>query len=128
MNRKLLEINNLQQLELHGFNVQKLVQTELSEFPTITRLLVATERSHHVVGTAIDVDLTGAHPASYAFRAVFVAGPYAARKTVDGIVGDAYGIIFVFIRKNRKNRAENFLPHGRRPPVSPEATKIPRAR
>src|ERR1019366_10642068 len=63
------------QLALEGLGFEELLETEPASLTTVARLLVAAERRVAIEGPSIEVDLTGAQPASHGQGAVGILGP-----------------------------------------------------
>src|SRR5262249_49606774 len=64
---------------------------------------------HRIEFTTVDFNLSRAQSARYAFGAFWVARPDAAGQAVDRVVGNAYGVVFIFVRDDRKHRAEDLF-------------------
>ena len=95
---------------MHGLDGGIVLESVLSQLPSDTRLLVATERNLRVklVG-AVDPGGTGAQLLARPEGTVDVLGEDGGGKTVDGVVGLANDVLIVIKLDDNTNGAEDLL-------------------
>ncbi len=91
------------------FELEKLVERERADLASDPGLLEAAKRREHVEAPAVDVDLPGAKPARHVQRFFRRAGPDAAGKAVNRIVGDPHGVVFGVVGDDREHGPENLF-------------------
>src|SRR5215217_5466966 len=84
-------------LELEALGLQVLLDAELAQLTAPAGLLVAAEGRHGVERPAVDLDLAGADAAGHGLGPLGVARPHPAGEAVDGVVGDAQGLLLVVV-------------------------------
>src|SRR5262249_19334119 len=88
---------------------QKLFQTRVTPFAAVPGLFVAPEAASVVETRTVDVNISRTDTSRNAARPFHIAGCDVTGKTIRSVVRDANGILFVFIRNDRKHRAEDFF-------------------
>src|SRR5512143_703407 len=95
--------------ELQRLGLEELLEPEGAELAADARLLVATERRDRVEPSAVDVDLTGLHPAGERGRPLLGLRPDRTREAVGRAVGDRQGLVLVGVADHRQDWAEDLL-------------------
>ena len=75
----------------------------------MARLLEPAEGRHGVEGTTVDLDLAAADAAGDGLGPLGIARPDAGRQAVDGVVGDADGVVLVLVGNDREDGPEDLL-------------------
>src|SRR5437762_297454 len=84
-------------LQLQGLDSQELLDRELAQLAAVTRLLEAAEGRQRIEGAAVDLDLAAADTPGDALGALGIARPHSGGEAVDGVVGDAHGVVLVVV-------------------------------
>src|SRR3954462_1903948 len=95
--------------ELHGLDLEELLEAVRAVLAAVAAVLVATERGDGVERTTVDLDLAGADATSDLLGPLGVGSLHATRQAVDRVVGDADRILFVLVADDRQDRAEDLL-------------------
>src|ERR1051326_4749511 len=84
-----------------SLDLKKFLEPELTPFPTISGLLVSTERGCIIETRAVYVYVPGAKARSELQSALCVAGRDVAGQPVYSVVGDPHSVVFVLVRQDR---------------------------
>src|SRR5438309_2888788 len=90
-------------------DLQELLEPVLTGLASFSGLLVSPERSVGVEAAGVDLHLAGADAARDLLRVLDVAREHRAHQAVDGVVGDADGVLFVAVRDDRQDGTEDLL-------------------
>src|SRR3712207_7596554 len=96
-------------LQLEALGLEELLDAELAQLTALAGLLVAAERGHGVERPAVDLDLARPDAPGHGLRPLGVARPHPAGEAVDGVVGDADGLLLVVVREDGQDRPEDLL-------------------
>src|SRR5690606_2469271 len=95
--------------ELHRLDLEELLEAVLAVLPPVAAVLVAAEARVRVERAAVDLDLAGADPAGAGLCPLGVGAPHAAGEPVDGVGGDAGGVVLVVVADDRQQRPDDLF-------------------
>ena len=96
--------------ELNRLVLEELFKAEFTVLTAVAGLFVAAKRRIAVERRAVDIHLAGAHATRHRDGVFVGAAPNAAAQTVNRVIGDANGFVFVLVSQHHQHRAENFFP------------------
>src|SRR6266404_1386611 len=83
-----------------GLHLEVFFQSQYTKLPPNSRLPISAKRRHRVKPSAIDVNLSSAHPSRNLHRTSGIARPHSAGESVDRIVRDANGFVVAVVGEN----------------------------